>query len=251
MSTTPAISETRPLISDELLDTQAKLLERIVSVLETWVKENESTSHAKEGVREDCEGGKRSDPWARPIRHRSPRVILIDGGRGTGKTSLMLTLIEAWRLQRGLGGTTPEAEAWRPPEPERLDKLAFLPPVDLQSLPAELPLYAWLMSALRPVAGWLDKQKREKGGLEGATPFDPEAPRPWCERLDELQAQSMLGHNGHGAPGTMPIAVTACRTTMTAQPSTAARCRARGRGARILKPFSNLTIVVREREETE
>lgn len=29
------------------------------------------------------------------------------------------------------------------------------------------------------------------------------------------------------------------------------RPRARGRGARILKPFSNLTIVVREREETE
>lgn len=29
------------------------------------------------------------------------------------------------------------------------------------------------------------------------------------------------------------------------------RARARGRGARILKPFSNLTIVVREREETE
>ena len=28
------------------------------------------------------------------------------------------------------------------------------------------------------------------------------------------------------------------------------RARARGRGARILKPFSNLTIVVREREET-
>ncbi len=29
------------------------------------------------------------------------------------------------------------------------------------------------------------------------------------------------------------------------------RARARGRGARILKPFSNLTIVVREREELE
>lgn len=29
------------------------------------------------------------------------------------------------------------------------------------------------------------------------------------------------------------------------------RARARGRGARIVKPFSNLTIVVREREDTE
>ncbi|RVU33606.1 50S ribosomal protein L22 [Hwanghaeella grinnelliae] len=29
------------------------------------------------------------------------------------------------------------------------------------------------------------------------------------------------------------------------------RARARGRGARILKPFSNLTIVVREREDAE
>lgn len=28
------------------------------------------------------------------------------------------------------------------------------------------------------------------------------------------------------------------------------RARARGRGARIIKPFSNLTVVVREREET-
>jgi large subunit ribosomal protein L22 len=29
------------------------------------------------------------------------------------------------------------------------------------------------------------------------------------------------------------------------------RARARGRGARIVKPFSNLTVIVREREETE
>ena len=29
------------------------------------------------------------------------------------------------------------------------------------------------------------------------------------------------------------------------------RARARGRGARIIKPFSNLTVIVREREETE
>ena len=29
------------------------------------------------------------------------------------------------------------------------------------------------------------------------------------------------------------------------------RARARGRGARIIKPFSNLTVIVREREDTE
>ena len=37
-------------------------------------------------------------PYLAPVQVRSPNVLLLDGARGTGKTSLLLTMAHRWNL---------------------------------------------------------------------------------------------------------------------------------------------------------
>jgi hypothetical protein len=46
------------------------------------------------------EPGKRERHYLAPIQVRHPRVLLLDGERGTGKTSMLLTLVKRWSLKK-------------------------------------------------------------------------------------------------------------------------------------------------------
>jgi hypothetical protein len=50
-------------------------------------------------------------PRAKADARRTSRLMLIDGGRGSGKTSLMLTLLAAWDGARGGAWARPEGQA--------------------------------------------------------------------------------------------------------------------------------------------
>lgn len=122
--------EARPLRFEELDDQQAKAFRTIVDLLH----------RAAEAVRPaDSEGAAPSVGW--PARDYLPtRSILVDGGRGTGKTSLLLTLERALDAGSGPGLRPPGSHLGRLPEPtaDRIDylrqRLVWLKTLDLEPL---------------------------------------------------------------------------------------------------------------------
>lgn len=105
-------------------------------------------------------------PIATPEATRTSRLMLIDGGRGSGKTSLMLTLLDRWARARGAGTTLdqaellaePAADAPRPAEDKSpwlngtlARQVWALPILDFDPMPKGLPLIGWLLQALQAV----------------------------------------------------------------------------------------------------
>ena len=83
--TKPA-GDSRPIRFEELLDHEEDLIRRANSLLR--------------GIQDDAKGSRSAspdDPWATVDHNRRHRVIMISGPRGSGKTSLMLTLLAGWR----------------------------------------------------------------------------------------------------------------------------------------------------------
>jgi hypothetical protein len=98
---------------------------------------------------------------------RYPRVLLLDGGRGTGKTSILLTLAKRWRVAAGLhDGDEADLESevadrinhlrdihqWIPEEGKSPSYVRVVPILDFDPLPAEMPLVAGIIQAWRPLA---------------------------------------------------------------------------------------------------
>ncbi len=101
---------------------------------------------------------------------RDPRVLLLDGGRGTGKTSMLLTMANWWhghvlrdrthgdldqRRKKRLENILPEGEKVRCDIPRHVEVLGI---VDFDPLPKEMPLIAGLIQAWQPLAEYYDKQ---------------------------------------------------------------------------------------------
>ena len=128
-------SETRPLAQDELILEQERLLSRLRRELQGM-----ATRAAKVAAKPPQQPDDFADSWAILEPEREPRTMMIDGERGSGKTSLLLTLV-----QQGRDGQHGE-----------LERVRFAPVVDLQPLPRGMPLYAWLMQSLQPLAKRVD-----------------------------------------------------------------------------------------------
>lgn len=75
-------------------------------------------------------------------RHKSGRVLFIDGPRGAGKTSLLLTLLERWRNK----------EPYVEPEQRFKNLRVLLPILDFDPLPRGMPLHGWLLEPWRKEA---------------------------------------------------------------------------------------------------
>jgi hypothetical protein len=103
-------------------------------------------------------------------RNKDPRVLLLDGGRGTGKTSLLLTLIERWHLEinessrsqdyiRAIKSAYKErAEGFQGTIMEPRTNIKVLDIIDFDPLPPGMPLIAGLMQAWRSLAQNYDQQ---------------------------------------------------------------------------------------------
>ncbi|MBN2800512.1 MAG: hypothetical protein JXX28_15330 [Deltaproteobacteria bacterium] len=125
------------------------------------------------------------------------RVWWIDGARGSGKSSLMQTLIHPWRAQ----GACPkekdkrDADTWCPGDPALLTRVLVLPDLDTHPLPENFPLFGWLMQAFSERAEELDKlqpasttRQRDCLSEDYALP-----PRSLSEQLWQVQAGAILG----------------------------------------------------------
>jgi hypothetical protein len=140
----PLPADAKVLTDAELAPDQKETLQRMLDVFRRIVDEQALSSTARPG------GGLRA-LGARPDAQRTGRVLLIDGGRGTAKTTLLLTFLDAWAKRCAPGEKAP---AWAQ-EGERgaaLGNLFCLKPLDFDPMPAHLPLIAWIFQHLAKLA---------------------------------------------------------------------------------------------------
>lgn len=123
-------------------------------------------------------------PYLAPIERRHRRVLLLDGSRGTGKTSLLLTMAHRWNPRNASQETAHDAdpEVYRK-RVESIGETDFEIPkdilvpgriLDFDPLPPAVPLIAGIVQAWRPIAekfdeelqgGRYDRQDEENGTL--------------------------------------------------------------------------------------
>ena len=90
--------------------------------------------------------------------NRSGRVLFIDGPRGAGKTSMLLTLLAGWKRDKSFRKTGATLQQFR-----ALEELS--PILDFDPLPRGMPLHGWLLEPWRAQA--LKYDKSSSGGDEG------------------------------------------------------------------------------------
>jgi|GEM_PF-6008578 len=192
MSDVRRMSDTRPLRVGQLVQPQVEMLRRMVDTLGAIVSVNERDAADAQRVEQKRRAPPRANPWGRPDARREPRMLFIDGLRGSGKTSLMLTLIETWRqVVFGDGGGTDFVGQLNERQKTHLRSVRFLPMIDLHPMPEGMPLYAWLLAAFGPVVKHLDRALAgngdHRGGPHAAGPFHDAHPRSLADRLRMLQ----------------------------------------------------------------
>lgn len=101
---------------------------------------------------------------------RYQRVLLLDGGRGTGKTSVLLTLIKRWH------GAADAGDSWELDDADKVrinqlrnedariphdgavpTNIRVISNLDFDSLPREMPLVAGIVQAWRPIVEHYDE----------------------------------------------------------------------------------------------
>jgi hypothetical protein len=153
--------DTSPLALDQLSDGELELILGIEQRLAEakGIKYKTATPAARGSQKQySQEAG-----FAR-VQERYRRVLLLDGGRGTGKTSLLTTLVKKWHFDAGL-----EDEKWADKD-EYKDRFAAIQKIrpdiaveaptylrvirilDFDPLPPGMPLLAGIIQALRPLA---------------------------------------------------------------------------------------------------
>ena len=152
--------DTSPLTPDQLSDNELKtilLIEHQLRIKQT----------------ENSEGTKSKKRYLAPVQVRSPNVLLLDGARGTGKTSLLLTMAHRWNAYSNCGV---QRHAQNPnqyrkrikrlqcqhPEldgdlPTQLHPLRIL---DFDPIPPQMSLISGIIHAWQPLVEQYDKLAR-------------------------------------------------------------------------------------------
>ncbi|MFY9822455.1 MAG: hypothetical protein WAM82_13810 [Thermoanaerobaculia bacterium] len=126
--------DTHPLSPSNLSPTEARIIREIEQrIADVW--------KISRPVREGDTYLARADE-----RHR--RVLLLDGGRGTGKTSVLVTLVRRWNL--------PACVEYDQLLGLRPNYIRVLPILDFDPLPPGMPLAAGIIQAWRPLVNHYD-----------------------------------------------------------------------------------------------
>lgn len=121
-------------------------------------------------------GSRKESLWANPEEDRRNNVIMIDGVRGAGKTSLLYTLLKGWTFPA----------FFKSDEPSELRKefekmrgiVRALKPIDFDPLPPDLSIYNWIIQAFDPLV-------RKVGGNSGLDFIEPPENEEISETLSE------------------------------------------------------------------
>ncbi|MDB4912573.1 MAG: hypothetical protein JWM95_217 [Gemmatimonadetes bacterium] len=169
VTTTHASIDTSPLDLNRLTDDELLTIFRIEQRFAEAI-----------GADQNALANRRERPtqYLARIQQKRQRALLLDGARGTGKTSLLLTMAERWRRAANLPGViSGELIADRAAFERRTEALKEKQPwitadaptyvrvlriLDFDPLPPEMPLIAGLVQAWRPLAQAFDSLARPR-----------------------------------------------------------------------------------------
>lgn len=134
--------DTRPLSPTDLSPTELEIIRKIEGRI------SDVRTVGRPAKRDRVE-----DYLAR-AQQRYRRVLLLDGDRGTGKTSFLVTLVERWNASAS-------AEYDAVVGTERPDFIRVLPILDFDPLPPGVPLAAWIIQAWRPLVNHYEEISRK------------------------------------------------------------------------------------------
>lgn len=138
-------ADTRPLREEELVDDDGRLLKELVDRLHAVLADVQDTHPSSSSTSRM--------PWLTLDGRRTPRVVMIDGQRGTGKTSLMLTLLDRLQQRDSLPGWVSAIHG----------QVLATRPLDFDPLPPGMPLLAWILQAFGPVVEQVTRLGLEAG----------------------------------------------------------------------------------------
>src|ERR1700733_5153495 len=142
------VSGARPIPWDQLSTSEKQLLD---DRADPWI-----TSVLADANR----SRRRPTPPDRIDHDRSGRVLFIDGPRGAGKTSMLLTVLEGWNGDK----------TYRAPEAGVISTASYLrvlrPILDFDPLPRGMPLHGWLLEPWRAQAREYEKDRIVGGDSE-------------------------------------------------------------------------------------
>ena len=144
-------SDTSPLTLEQLSDHELAIILKIEQQLQMR-QPRDSKDAAKE------------KPYLASVQERSPNALLLDGARGTGKTSLLLTMAHRWiagstcefkrnassdtRINARENSIENARSTYRETTPSRIHPLRIL---DFDPIPKQMPLIAGIIDAWRPI----------------------------------------------------------------------------------------------------
>ncbi|MCY4463702.1 MAG: hypothetical protein OXC26_25405 [Albidovulum sp.] len=129
-------------------------------------------------------------PWEKPEFERTNNVFMIDGSRGVGKTSLLLTLIQGWLKPNEYKGKGENGEHDECGFSEMDTVVRPLPTIDFDPLPPELPLYNWIGQAFYPLVRALSFDRSTRFFEDS---YDDHPKNSLMSKFREMQTTAAVG----------------------------------------------------------
>ncbi len=125
--------DTRVLPDEVLSGSEKDIIREIHGLLREAAKAGTATGTDKDPL-----------PWADPEPGRHVNIIMLEGQRGAGKTSLLLTMLKGWRRPENFKSLSNEFR-------EMNALVRALAPLDFDPLPPDLPILSWIIQAFEPL----------------------------------------------------------------------------------------------------
>lgn len=117
------------------------------------------------------------NPWATIDIRRSNRALFLNGPRGMGKSSVLVTLLHGWgEAGRGVDGDwsafTPGSEDAKATFAQHPNQVRALPVRDFNPLADQIPLRAWLLQSFHDLSQRADGERPSSRGKELPTALE-------------------------------------------------------------------------------
>ncbi len=139
---TPAF-DTCPLSKENLTENQRDIIDEIDELL---IKIKNSSYLHEINNRND-----KGNIWANIEPSKGNNIILIEGRRGAGKTTFLLSLIKEW------GKKSRNSDQLSNVSKDMVNVVRTLQPLDFDPIPPDLSIFSWIIQAFYPLVNHLNK----------------------------------------------------------------------------------------------